>query len=157
MALGFTSTADKAAGFARLTDLPNATVVAPGAATMTLTAANSGNLVAIDTATTTITLPAPAVGMSFTFVVTATATAQKIVTDAATTFITGGLNLVSAGTSTGAVTFDGTTHRAFTMNGTTAGGIKGSTFTLVCISSTVWAIFGSLQASGVAALTPATS
>lgn len=157
MALAYTSSADKAAGFARLTDLPNATVVAPGAATMTLTAANSGNLITIDTATTTITLPPPIVGMSFTFVVTTTATTQKIVTDAATTFIVGGLSLVSATTSTGAVTFNGTTHRSFTMNGTTAGGIVGSTFTLACVSATQWAIFGCLQASGTAALTPATS
>lgn len=164
MSLTFTGAADKAAGFARLTDLPNSVAVAPGGATMTLTAANSGNLILIDTATTTITLPPPALGLTFTFVVTTTATAQKIVTDAATAFIVGGLSMVSAGTSSGAGNFNGSTHRSFTMNGTTGGGIVGSTFTLTCINvptatqvTNHWAIYGCLQASGVASLSVATS
>jgi len=156
MAFTFTGTADKAAAFARMTDLPGAVSAASGAS-LTLTSAQSGNLILLDTASTTVTLPACAAGMSFTFVTTTTASAQKVVTSAATEFLLGGLSLVSAGTSTGAVTFNGTTHRSLTMNGTTAGGIVGSVFTVTCISTTQWVISGVLQASGTAALTPATS
>ena len=69
-------------------------------------------------------------------------------------------NTSQTSTITGAVaeiTVDTDKKTLVVHDGTTAGGIVGSVFTVTCISTTQWVISGVLQASGVAALTPATS
>lgn len=160
MSLSYTSsTGDLPAGFARVSDLPNATIVS-GTGSPTLTLAQAGSLITLDAASTTVTLPTPVVGATFYFAVTTTASAQKILSPAGV-FLNGALILVAAGAaganSSAVGTFDGTGNRSFTMNGTTAGGIKGSYFTITAISSTVYVVSGQLIGSGSLSLTIANS
>ena len=128
---------------------------------VTLTAAQSGALIIFDKVDgATITLPPPIVGLWFDFDVdvASTSVGQKIITDAATTFIKGVLNKVV--TATGATTQDtanGTTHLSINMNGTTTGGIAGSRFRLTCRSATVWKVEGYLNSSGTLATSFATT
>ena len=126
-------------------------VIAAGS-TKTLTQAQSGSTILLDTASgSVVTLPAPKVGLKYTFVVSTTVTSNshKIITDAGTTFLVGMLALLeaSAAAALGAL-FDGTANVACTMNGTTTGGIKGTRITLECISATVWEISGLVAGSG---------
>lgn len=129
-------------------------------AATTLTAPQSGALVLMDAAAGyTITLPTPIVGMYFDFLQTTTQTSstQKIITSAATIFILGYAAMVSQSAATAeAFTFDGSTHIAVTMNGTTTGGYAGTKIRLTAISATVWAIESVIIGSGTLA-TPAST
>lgn len=130
-------------------------VIACGAAT-TLTADQSGALVLQDTAAgSTVTLPAPVVGMQFEIITTTSVTSNSHVinTDAATTFITGGIDSTSTAVAEGGDTFvaDGTSHVTLTSNGSTTGGLKGSAYRFTCISSTVWACTGVMAGTGTLA------
>lgn len=129
-------------------------------ATATLTAAQSGSQVLFDRAAGIIyTLPAPQVGLSFQFVITTSITSNnaKVITDAGTTFLIGSVfNAVAAGTGTQFIG-DGTSHLAITQNGTTTGGLKGTVFYAYCVSSTLWAIEGTVLGSGTVATPFATS
>ena len=127
-------------------------VIFPAAATRTLTAAESGSLVMLDTATQTITLPAPVVGLTYTFRNSILSVAQKVITDAATSFILGRITAVSLVAGAGnAFDANGTTHRSITTNGTTTGGIVGDVYKVTAISSTQWMIEGVLAGSGTLA------
>lgn len=131
-------------------------VISEGASTRTLLAEESGSLCLFDTAAgVTYTLPAPVVGMQFTFGATVTGTGSyKIITDAATTFLTGGLFIVSLTVAEAGDTFvaNGSTHVAITMDADTEGRIKGAMeITLTAISSTLWHVTG--YATGAGTLT----
>jgi hypothetical protein len=137
-------------------------------AARTLLANETGALVVWTTATgATVTLPAPVVGLTFEFLaaVTNTATAMKIITDAATTFITGGvISFVDASTPSATLgpkgfSFDGSTHIAAIMGGadTTKGGLAGTRVVLTCVSATKWAISGNLFCAGTIATPASTS
>jgi hypothetical protein len=130
-------------------------------ATRTLAPEESGALCLFDLATgNTFTLPAPVVGMQFEFAtkVTITSNSAKVVTDAATTFIVGGVGLQNSGATTGQFfAFNGTTHRSVNGNGTTTGGIIGDRYRLTCISSTLWQLDGVMNQTGTAATPAATS
>lgn len=136
------------------------TVIDSNAATLTLTAAQSGAIVLLDRAAgTTITLPAPAVGLNFTFVapVSASTGNYKIITDAGTTLLLGQVNVfVSTGTAKYFLG-DGSTDVAVTMNGTTTGGLAGTRLRFECISSTLWNVDGNTEGSGTVATPFATS
>lgn len=117
------------------------------AATVALTAAQSGSTCVFDSAAGIVyTLPAAAVGLTFNFAVTVTITsgAAKVITKTiASEFMAGGV--INAGPDTpgagpGPKQFpaDGTSHVSISMNGTTTGGAKGTSFTLTCVSSTLW-------------------
>jgi len=86
-------------------------------------------------------LPAPVAGMVFRFYATVAATSNThaISTDAATTFIGGALQMVIAasGTSEGQVG-DETSDVTIAMNGTTTGGLEGTSIEVFALSSTVW-------------------
>lgn len=130
-------------------------VIACGTAT-TLTPSQSGALVLQDTATgSTVTLPAPVAGMQFEIIVTTSVTSNSHVinTDAATTFITGGIDSTSTAVAEGGDTFvaDGTSHVTLTSNGSTTGGLKGSAYRFTAISSTVWACTGVMAGTGTLA------
>lgn len=129
-------------------------------AAATLTTRQSGALVLMDAAVGfTITLPTPVVGMFFDFwqATTQTSGTQKIITSAATIFILGNAALVSNSAATAeAFSFDGSTHIALTMNGTTTGGIAGTKIRLTAISATLWAIESVIIGSGTLA-TPAST
>lgn len=126
-------------------------VIACGA-TKTLTAADSGATVLLDTASGSIlTLPAPVAGMEFdVFVSTSvTSNSHKINTDASTTFIGGAITMVidTSATSEGQVG-DPTSDVTITMNGSTTGGLYGTHIKLKALSSTVWLATGIVVGSG---------
>jgi len=135
---------------------------AAAGATRSLSATESGSLVLFDRAAGTIfTLPAPVVGTFFDFStpVSVTSNAHKVITDSASTFIVGSLLSIDSDTSNAiaAWTANGTTHRAVSMNGTTSGGLLGTTFRLTAISTTVWMLSGVDVANGVVITPVATS
>lgn len=129
-----------------------------GLATAGLTTAQSGIIVALNNASgTTISLPAPQVGLNYTFVVGTVGTANKIITDAGTTFIAGGLYIDKALTIT-RYDANGTSIRSINLNGTTTGGATtGDVFTLICYSPTQWTVEGTVTGSGTLSTPFATS
>ena len=130
-------------------------------AARTLAIKESGSLVLLDAAAGfTVTLPAPVVGAFYEFLVTTTVTSSnaKIITDAATTFLLGEvLTYTTATASPAGFAFNGSTHVACTMNGTTTGAIAGTRIRVEAITSTVWAITGTVVGSGTIATPAATS
>lgn len=115
-------------------------------ATRTLLAEESGSLCLFDRAAGVIyTLPAPIPGMEFEFLTTVTLTsnAYKVGTDAATTFLLGGVT-ISSTTATNVDQFaaDGTSIVGISSNGSTTGGVVGGRYKVTALSSTQWAIEG---------------
>lgn len=127
----------------------------------TLTAADSGALVVLNAAAGfTTTLPAPVAGLYFDFVIRTTVTSgtMKIITDAATTFLTGSLfSSITATPTLTVYTANGSTHLALNMDGTTKGGYIGTTLRFVCTSATLWEVSGFLPQTGSVATPFATS
>jgi len=122
----------------------------------TLLASDSGALVLQDTAAgSTVTLPAPVAGMQFEIAtsVSVTSNSHVINTDAATTFINGGIDSTSTVVAEGGDTFvaDGTSHVTLTSNGSTTGGLKGSCYRFTAVSSTVWMCTGVMAGTGTLA------
>lgn len=136
--------------------------IGDAAATRTLTAKESGALCQFDAAAGVVyTLPAPVAGMVFDFIVTVavTSNAYKVITNAATVFLVGGL---ISGNLTVAASGDifqgnGTTHVAVSMNGTDTGGLIGGKLRFVALSSTLWYVEGLVVGSGTNADPFATS
>jgi hypothetical protein len=130
-------------------------------AATTLTAKQSGALVLMDAVVGyTITLPTPVAGMQFEFLQTATQTSgtQKIATGSAAVFILGEVLTITTATATPAgFAFDGTSHIAYTSNGTTTGGIIGTRLKFEALSTTVWALTGVIVGSGTIATPASTS
>lgn len=130
-------------------------IIADAVATRVLLPKEAGALCMYDLAAgVAYTLPAPVIGMEFNFgvSVTRTSNAHKVTTDAATSFITGGIWLGNSGAATGEFfAADGTTIIKVTSNGTTTGGIIGDYYTLTAISSTVWFAHGQMNQTGTAA------
>ncbi len=128
-------------------------------AATTLNAAQSGALVLIDAAAGyTITLPTPVIGMYFDFLQTVTQTSgtQKITAGAGVFLLGEVLTYTTATASPAGFAFDGSTHIAYTSNGTTSGGIIGTKLRVTLISATVWAIEGVVVGSGTI-VTPAST
>ena len=122
-------------------------------ATRTLLAKESGAAILFDRAAGIIfTLPTPAVGLFFDFFVSVSVTSNNhsVITDAGTTFLLGSLVNIDTDTSNAvaAWTGNGTSHISVTMNGTTTGGLLGTWLRCVCISSTVWFVYGIDQGNG---------
>lgn len=143
----------------------NRQVITPAGVATTLTAAQSGSLVLWDAAAGFIfTLPAPAIGLWFEFEVTVTATSanHKVITDAGTTFILGAVHAIAIATTPSSTagpfgfSFNGSSHIAVLMNGTTTGAVIGTRIRLDCISATIWAVSGLVIGSGNLA-TPAST
>ena len=136
-------------------------VAASGGSTRTLLAKDSGAAELFDAAAGVVyTLPPPIVGREFEFFVTVTITSNsaKIITDAATTFLLGEVFTYTTATASGAgFAFNGTTHVACTMNGTTTGGVIGTWVRVKAISATQWFITGLIVGSGTIATPAATS
>lgn len=126
-------------------------VISGQGATRVLLPEDSGALVMLDRAAGIVyTLPAPVAGMTFDFSVSVSGTGSySIDTDAATTFIGGGL----AGQSTtagGADFFPATISSTVSidLDATEAGEDAGGYFTMTAISSTVWIVGGVTAGSG---------
>lgn len=130
-------------------------------ATRALLPDESGALCLFDRAAGIVyTLPPPVTGMQFEFqtTVSRTSNAHKIITDAATTFLLGTVDVViNTSATTLAALADGTTHRALSSNGTTTGGVQGDRYRVTAISTTQWVIDGVVSGSGSIATPFATS
>ncbi len=130
-------------------------------ATRTLAPEESGALCLFDRAAGVVyTLPAPVVGLQYEFqtTVTITSNAAKIITDAATTFLLGTVEMViNTSATTLAALGNGTTHRAVSSNGSTTGGVQGDRYMVTAISSTQWVVTGLVSGSGALATPFATS
>ena len=124
----------------------------------TLTVAESGALITFDTAAgQAITLPAITsddVGTTFDFVVVVTGTGTySVTTDAATTFIGGGLDSSSTTVAEGGDTFvaDPTATVAFTADSDLTGRLVGTHFSMTAYSTTTWTIGGTMMGVGTLA------
>ena len=122
-------------------------------ATRTLLDTESGSLCLFDRAAGNVyTLPAPVAGMSFEFLVTVdvTTNANQVSTDAATTFLVGGVIMgdVTVATSGDYFEADGTAIVGIAGDGATAGGLIGERYECIAISTTVWAINGVCHGAG---------
>lgn len=137
-------------------------VIKGGVATRTLLASESGALCCLDRAAGVVyTLPAPVVGMEFEFIVTTSVTsnAHKVITNASTVFLVGGVIMgdVTIAQSGDYFEANGTTHVAISANGSTTGGLLGEQYKVTCISATQWAIAGVTHGAGTLADPFATS
>jgi len=127
-------------------------------ANATLTQAQSGSVVLLDVASgATITLPAPAVGIVYTFAVvtTVTSNAYKIITNAGTVLLAGSLLAASNNLASKSFLGDGSSHVSINMaaaSSNATGGIIGSVFQLLCLTTTLWAVDG----SNISSATPTT-
>lgn len=133
-------------------------LIACGAAT-TLTAAQSGATVLLDTAAGSIvTLPTPAAGIRFKFAVSVSVTSNShIIGGAAGEFLIGGIQMMidTTGVSEGQF-LNGTTHLTLTHNGSTTGGLIGTVYEFEALNATQWLVTGLCAGSGTLA-TPATT
>ena len=129
-----------------------------GAAAVTLLPEQSGQTFLWDDAAgIDYTLPAPVAGMVFKFycTVAATSNTHAISTDAATTFIGGGLSMGIAATDTNEFQVgDETSDVTIAMNGSTTGGLEGTSIEVLAISSTVWVARNSTVVGSGALATP---
>lgn len=140
----------------------HAEVIAPTGATRTLLAEESGSLCLLNSAAGVVfTLPAPVVGMRFEFLVTVavTSNAHKVITNAGTVFLLGGIIMgdVTVATSGDYFEANGSTHVALSAAGTVTGGLLGERYQVTCISATQWAIEGVCHGAGTLATPFATS
>jgi hypothetical protein len=117
----------------------------------------SGALVIFNTAAgQACTLPAIAsrdIGMNFEFLITVTGTGTySITTDAATTFIIGAIDSSSTTVAEGGDTFAAAgTETAILFDADTTGRLVGTNITLTAISTTQWAVGGTMMGVGTLA------
>lgn len=126
---------------------------------VTLESGQSGSLVLLDTATgSVITLPTPVVGVTFDFAVSVSVTSNShIIGGSAGEFLMGGIQMMIDTTAVSEGQFlNGTSHLTLTHNGTTTGGLIGTNYRFVAVSTTQWNVTGLTAASGTLA-TPATT
>jgi len=121
-----------------------------------LKSSDSGALCLFDAADGVIyTLPAPIVGMQFDFLVTVagTSNAYSINTDAATTFIGGGIGSFSTTVAEGGDSFPATISSTVSidLDSDVTGRLVGTAFKLICLSSTTWGVSGNLHGVGTLA------
>lgn len=141
-------------------------VISGSAATVQLTAAQSGSTILMDKADGIVfTLPNVGAGYVYDFIVTTaiTSNSYKVVTfTPASQFILGNIVAVdsdSSGATTG-FSGNGTTHVAVTQAAAASnatGGLKGSWLRFTSLSTTLWAVEGITQAAGTVTTPFATS
>ena len=129
-------------------------VTASSSAAVTLTAADSGGVFLLDRATVTYTLPAtPVVGMTYTFMSTISGDGGSQQVNASATsgaiFLLGSVKFTTDNAATGeAFLANGTTHVGIDLVSDETGATIGGSFTVTCLTSTIWNITGILNASG---------
>ncbi len=124
----------------------------PVSSTVALTKAMSGSTIILATLSgNTVTLPAAVVGLTYTFARTASLTsATSTITTSGTDVFKGAILMKKDATADKIYTT--TTANVITETFTTVtGGIVGSTVTVTCIATGVWALTGSLIYSGTVA------
>jgi hypothetical protein len=134
------------------------------ASTKTITTAETGTLFLLNRAAGIVfTMPAPAVGLYYDFIVNTSVTSNAYKWSTATQgtdFFLGtlvGEDIDGTVTSGAGFTGNGTTHDNISMNGTTTGGLVGTQFRLIGISTTLWTCQGMVSGSGTIATPFATS
>lgn len=108
----------------------------------------------------TITLPAPVVGLTYTFVVQTAATGSntlKWITNTGTVFMQGTDIIATVGGASSIFQGNGSTHVSFNCNGTTTGGLIGTTVTFTCLTATSWQVTAQNFGSGTLATSFGTS
>jgi hypothetical protein len=130
--------------------------LAGGTTPRLLLANESGSLCLFDNAAGQIyVLPAPEVGLSFDFLVTVAGTSNSysIDTDAATTFIGGGVAAVSTTVAEGGDSFVATISSTVScdLDSDVTGRLVGTTLTIKCLSATTWGISGTTHGVGTLA------
>ena len=130
--------------------------LAGGTTARALLPEESGSLCLFDNAAGQIyTLPAPVAGMQFDFLVTVagTSNAYSIDTDAATTFIGGGVAAVSTTVAEGGDSFVATISSTVScdLDSDVTGRLVGTTLSIVALSSTTWGISGTIHGVGTLA------
>ena len=137
--------------------------VATGGASITLLPTQIGSTCLFDAASGgTFTLPAPATipyGSWFEFVqtVTITSNSAKVITDASTTYLLGGMGAYNPAGTGALYVANGSTIRSVNGNGTTTGGIAGARFRVSLINATQWFVEGFAFCTGTTATPFATS
>lgn len=130
-------------------------IIADAVATRTLLPKEAGALCFFDLAAGVVyTLPAPVIGMEFHFAtsVTRTSNAHTVITDVATTFLTGGAWVGNSGAATGKMfAGNGTSFIKHTSNGSTTGGVIGDYAVFTAISTSVWFVHSLLNGTGTEA------
>lgn len=140
-------------------------VISSLGATRTLNELESGSVVRLDRAAgTVITLPLAKPGMVFDFDVSVSVTtnAYKIITGAATEFLTGGYLNIDTDSSNAIASFigNGTTHISVNMTAAASnalGGLIGTKLRFTCLSSVLWMVEGINMGGGTPATAFATS
>jgi hypothetical protein len=125
----------------------------------------SGALILMDSSTSiTVRLPTPVAGMRFEFLTTISVVASdvhKIITKTiASEFLLGGIDSSSTAVAEGGDTFTAVAANSFVSiasNGSTTGGLLGQHFVFTAISSTRWAVSGTMMGTGTLATPFATS
>ncbi|MBL4651274.1 MAG: hypothetical protein JKY53_00205 [Flavobacteriales bacterium] len=130
--------------------------LAGGTTARALLASESGSLCMFDSAAGQIyTLPAPVIGLQFDFLVSVAGTSNSysIDTDAATTFIGGGVAAVSTTVAEGGDSFPATIASTVScdLDSDVTGRLVGTALSIVCISSTEWVISGVTHGVGTLA------
>lgn len=126
------------------------TVITVDEATFTLTPEMSGALIVTDDDAIAFTLPtltAADVGIVFDVLIGVTASAVTITADAADPFI-GGVVITSTTAGESDAFSAGNDDTILGMNGTTTGGIVGSTVRFTAIAADAWGVSGVLIGSG---------
>lgn len=129
-------------------------VISGRGATVLLLGHESGSVCLLDAATgVSYTLPIAAlVGDYWDFVVSTSVTSNnhKVITPTGT-FLQGGIGLAISGGAPSTYFANGTSNTTFTMNGTTTGGLIGTSFRLTKITATKWNVTGVIAGSGTVA------
>jgi hypothetical protein len=108
----------------------------------------------------TVTLPTPVVGTNYSWIVSTSVTSNsyKIITSAGSVYMQGVDNASYATAGAGAMfQGNGTSHISFNCNGTTTGGLIGTTITAYCLTSTLWHVVAQNFGSGTLATSFGTS
>ncbi len=134
-------------------NVPNGGVVELTAATLTLDPTVHAGITVVSNlaATQTITLPAATgTGHRYTVFVQTTKTGDLVIQAASASDTIGGTLAVSTDAA-GVVVPTAATSDTITMNGSTTGGVKGSTVHLQDVATGVWMVTGGLVSTGVEA------
>ena len=138
-------------------------VIASTAATVTLTAAQSGSTFLFDRSSgVSYTLPTPVVGLTYNFITTVLQTSgANVVTSVSAVFQLGTIYMFSGEHVTPSSTLgpyqfagNGTSHVKTTTNGTTTGGGAGGWLTYTCLSATLWYVEGLVNSPSGSCATP---
>lgn len=144
--------------FARMKDLRPSVISGLGA-TLALTAAQSGSTVLLDRAAgTAVTLPAATaanVGVTYNFICSTAITSNSttVTTAAATDLYSAGsyTNTWKSATAPTIFSPNGSSNYIFTMNGSTQGGLVGTSFSVTCTAANTWVLTGVAYGSGTLA------